>query len=347
MGHPPPDPVAVVPVNAEAHPSAPPAPAAGLVRFARRHALQIGTISVGLFIWLIFVVGAPRTFLSYNIYEAFMSTTPFFAIMALPLTLVVIAGEIDLSFPSIMALGMTGFSFALVYTGSIVLALLACALAGVLAGLLNGVIVARIGIPSLVATIGTQFFWRGVVLVATSGNGASMLPTRDTPFYSLMVGRLGGLIPAQMLWTIVVAVAVSVLLNRHRFGAHVYLIGDNIESARLMGVAVAQRKMALFVIMGVAAAFAGLLASLEVTYFWPTLGDGYLLTTIASVFLGGTSVFGGSGSILGTFVACFIIGAINAGIVAIGLTGFWTQLIYGLIIVISVSLQTLLSRTLA
>ncbi len=333
-------------VNAEVHPTAPPPVGTHVGRFARRHALQIGTISVGFLIWLVFVVGAPETFLSYNIYGAFMSTTPFFAIMALPLTLVVIAGEIDLSFPSVMALGMTGFSFALDSTGSLVLATIGCAVAGMLAGLLNGVLVARVGMPSLVATIGTQFFWRGVVLVTTGGNGVSLLPTRDTPFYSLMVGRLAGLIPAQMLWTIAVAVVVSILLNRHRFGAHVYLIGDNIESAKLMGVGVAQRKMMLFVIMGVAAAFAGLLASLEVTYFWPTLGDGYLLTTIASVFLGGTSVFGGTGSILGTFVACFIIGAINAGIVAIGLTGFWTQLIYGLIIILSVTLQTVLSRTL-
>ncbi len=149
-----------------------------------------------------------------------------------------------------------------------------------------------------------------------------------------------------MLWTVFVALLVAFLLNRHRFGAHVYLIGDNIESARLMGINVRQRKMLLFVLMGLGAAFAGLLASLEVTYFWPTLGDGYLLTTIASVFLGGTSVFGGTGTVLGTFVACFIIGAINAGIVAIGLTGFWTQLIYGLIVVISVTLQTVLSRRL-
>jgi simple sugar transport system permease protein len=333
-------------VEAEKRPAAGLAASAGVARFARRHALQIGTISVGVLVWLVFIIGAPRTFLSYNIYEAFMSTTPFFALMALPLTMVVIAGEIDLSFPSIMALGMTAFSFTLVYTESLPLAFVACLLAGGLAGLLNGVIVAGLGIPSLVATIGTQFFWRGVVLVTTGGNGVSMLPTRGTPFYSAMVGRLGGLVPAQMLWTIFVALVVSFLLNRHRFGAHVYLIGDNIESAKLMGVNTSQRKMLLFVLMGIAATFAGLLASLEVTYFWPTLGDGYLLTTIASVFLGGTSVFGGTGSVMGTFVACFIIGAINAGIVAIGLTGFWTQLIYGLIIVLSVTLQTVLSRKL-
>ena len=332
----------------EAHqpPLARDTPAAVLSRFARLHATQIGTLAVGMLVWLVFVVGAPRTFLSYNIYQAFMSTTPFFALMALPLTMVVIAGEIDLSFPSIMALGMTAYAFTLVYTGSLLLAFVACGLAGILAGLVNGVIVAGLGIPSLVATIGTQFFWRGVVLVSTGGNGVSLVSTRGTVFYSIMVGRVAGLIPAQMLWTIAVAAAAAFLLNRHRFGAHVYLIGDNIESAKLMGVNVRQRKTLLFVIMGWAAAFAGLLASLEVTYFWPTLGDGYLLTTIASVFLGGTSVFGGTGSVLGTFVACFIIGAINAGIVAIGLTGFWTQLIYGLIIVVSVTLQTVLSRRL-
>lgn len=319
---------------------------AGLARYGRQHAIQIATLSVGLLIWLVFVIGAPRTFLSYNIYGAFMSTTPFFAIMALPLTMLVIAGEIDLSFPSVMAFGVLGFSFVLDYTNNLGLALITCALAGILAGLVNGLIVAGLGIPSLVATIGTQFFWRGVVLVTTGGAGYSLLPTRGTAFYGSMVGRLGGVIPGQMLWTVLIALLAGFLLNRHRFGAHVYLIGDNIESARLMGVNVAQRKMLLFILMGLAAAFAGLLASLEVTYFWASLGDGYLLTTIASVFLGGTSVFGGTGSILGTFVACFIIGAINAGIIAIGLTGFWTQLIYGLIIVVSVTLQTVLSRKL-
>jgi simple sugar transport system permease protein len=127
----------------------------------------------------------------------------------------------------------------------------------------------------------------------------------------------------------------------------VYLVGDNEESARLMGVNVARTKMLVFALVGVAAAFAGLVVSLQLLYYWPTLGDGYLLNTLASVFLGGTSVFGGTGTIFGTFVGAFIIGAINAGIVAVGLTGFWTQLIYGLIIVSSVSLQSLISRKLA
>jgi simple sugar transport system permease protein len=147
-----------------------------------------------------------------------------------------------------------------------------------------------------------------------------------------------------MIWTVIVAILVWFFLNRTKMGAHVYLSGDNAESAKLMGVNVERVKIIVFAIVGVAAAFAGLVVSLEVLYYWPTLGEGYLLNTLASVFLGGTSVFGGTGTVFGTFVAAFIIGAINAGIIAVGLSGFWTQLIYGLIIVVAVALQTVLSR---
>jgi len=316
------------------------------IRVARRYGLQIGIVGVLLVIWAFFVLGAPKTFLSPQIYAAYMSTIPFFAVMALPLTLVIIAGEIDLSFPSIMAIGMVTFVTVLESTGSLFLAFVLSLLAGFLVGLLNGVIVVRLGIPSLVATIGTQFFWRGAVLVITGGSPTSLVTTKGTLLYKALVGRMGGYVPAQMIWTVVVAVLVWVFLNRHKFGAHVYLVGDNVNSAKLMGVNVDRTRMLVFAIVGLAAAFGGVLSSLEVSYFWVTLGEGYLLRTLAPVFLGGTSVFGGTGTIFGTFIACFIIGAIEAGIVAIGLTGFWTQLIYGLIIIISVALQSLVSRRL-
>ena len=318
----------------------------GIARWARKNALQIGITFVAVFIWVLFLIGSPRTFLSREIYQAFMSTTPFFALMAIPLTLVIIAAEIDLSFPSIMAWGMTAFDIVFVATNNVWLGFSACLLAGLLAGLLNGFIVVRIGIPSLVTTIGTQFFWRGVVMVITEGRGIGMTPVKETILYDALVGRVGGLIPMQFIWTIIFAIVVWFFLNRHKFGAHVYLTGDNVDSAKLMGVDVARTKILTFVIVGVAAAFAGFVVSEEVLYFWPTLGEGYMLNALASVFLGGTSVFGGTGTIFGTFVASFIIGAINAGIVAAGLTGFWTQLIYGLIIIISVSLQAVLSRRL-
>jgi simple sugar transport system permease protein len=318
-----------------------------LGRFARRYGLQIGIVCVLLFIWGFFVIGAPRTFLSREIYAAFMSTIPLFAIIALPLTMVIIAGEIDLSFGSIMAVGTLVFVNVFQTTGNLALAFVSCLVAGFLVGLLNGIIVVRLGIPSLVSTIGTQFFWRGVVLVVTGGHPASLVPVKGTILRQALVSRVAGYVPAQMIWTVIVAALVWAFLNRHRFGAHVYLTGDNENSARLMGVNVDRTRMMVFAIVGLAAAFAGLLASLEVNYYWVTLGEGYLLRTLAAVFLGGTSVFGGTGTILGTFVGCFIIGTIEAGTVAIGLSGFWTQLIYGLIIILSVSMHTAVNRRLA
>jgi simple sugar transport system permease protein len=325
-------------------PKSPTAGKSAFTGFLRAYPLQIGIFFVAVFIWLLFLIGSPRTFLHGEIYVSFMATTPYFALMALPLTLVVIAAEIDLSFSSVMAWGMEAYSLVFLATHSVWLGFIACLAAGLLAGIINGLIVVKIGVPSLVATIGTQFFWRGVILVLTNGAGMGLSAVQGTLLYPILVGRLFGFIPAQFLWTIGFAVLVWFFLNRHRFGAHVYLSGDNVESARLMGVNVNRTKIITFAALGMAAAFAGCVVSVELLYFWPTLGDGWLLNTLASVFLGGTSVFGGTGTVFGTFVASFIIGAINAGIVAAGMTGFWTNLIYGLIIVASVSLQTVVGK---
>jgi simple sugar transport system permease protein len=274
-----------------------------------------------------------------------MSTIPFFAIMALPLTMVIIAGEMDLSFPSLMAIGMVAFIFVFNATGSVPLGLLASLVTGFLAGLMNGAIVVWVGVPSLVVTIGTQFFWRGAVLVLLGGKGSTLVEARDTLTYNLLVGKVAT-IPMQMIWLVLIAIATWVLLNRHRIGAQVYVIGDNVQTARLMGINTRLTRMLVFALVGLASAFAGVLASLQVSFFWPSLGEGYLLRTLAAVFLGGTSVFGGVGTVFGTFIGSFIIGAIEAAIVAIGLTGFWTQLIYGLIIILSVSMHAVVRRRL-
>jgi simple sugar transport system permease protein len=331
---------------AEARPLSPTAQRSSFSKLLRRHALQIAIVFVALLIWAFFTWRSPITFLAYDIYNSLMTTTPFFALMAIPLTLVIISKEIDLSFTSVMAWGMAAFDVVFVATHSVELGFVACLLAGLFAGWLNGFIVVRLGIPSLVATIGTQFLWRGVVLVVTNGQGMGMAMAKESFLYPLLVGKLFDVIPMQFIWTIIIAVVVWFFLNRHQFGAHVYLIGDNEESARLMGVNVARTKILTFAIVGVAAAFAGFVVSEQVVFFWPTLGDGYLLNTLASVFLGGTSVFGGTGTIFGTFVASYIIAIINPGIVAAGWMAYWTQAIYGFIIVMSVSLQAILRRRL-
>lgn len=316
----------------------------GLTQFARRNGLQIGIVGVMLGIWLLFIIGASGTFLKPDIYRALMTSVPYWGVVALPLTMVIIAGEIDLSFISIMAVGMVCFWEGYEATNSLGVGFAAALVSGFLVGLLNGIIIVKLGIPSLIATIGTQFFWRGVVEVVRRGQGESLVIARDTVLRDLLVGKVGGYLPAQVIWMVLTALAVWFLLNRHKFGAHTYLIGDNENSARLMGVNVDRTRMLLFALVGLAAAFGGVIQSLDVWYFWPNLGEGYLMNTLAAVFLGGTSVFGGTGTILGTFVGAFIIGAIQPGIIAIGLTGYWTKLIYGLIITASVAMHAFVRR---
>jgi simple sugar transport system permease protein len=270
-----------------------------------------------------------------------MSSVPFAAIMALGLTLVVIAREIDLSFPSIMAVSTLVFVET---PGDPLFKLVVGIVAGVAVGLTNGFIVVKIGIPSLVATLGTLFFWRGVVKVITDGVGTETVSVQGTFTYDLLVGRIAGTIPAQMVWTLVFAVVLWLLLNRHRFGAHVYLVGDNVESAKMMGVNADRVRITVFAILGGLAGFAGIISTLEVNYFWPTVGEGQLLPTIAAVFLGGTSVFGGVGTIFGSTLGAFITASIEPGIVSIGLTGLYTELIVGAIIVLALVMQAVVMR---
>jgi simple sugar transport system permease protein len=309
-----------------------------------RYGSQLGIIGVGVAMWLGFVIAAPRVFTDIDIYRAFAETTPLFGIVALSLTFVVITGEIDLSFPSVMALGTAAFCLTTAYGGAPWwLGLIVALATGVACGLVNGLLVASLNIPSLVITIGTQFLFRGLELVLMGGTGVPMTADKYPQMHALLRGDVWGF-PVQTLWMVAILVVEWLLLNRTRFGAHVFLTGDNQISARLMGVNVARVKIKAFVLVGVTAVFCGLMSSIYGYYFWPTTGEGSLLNTIASVFLGGTSVFGGTGSVVGTFVASFIIGAINAGIVSAGINAFYTQLAFGLVIVISVVLQILIDR---
>ncbi len=312
-------------------------------RFLSAYAGQVGITGAFIALWLTFVFAAPDTFLKLDIYRAFAATIPMFGIVALPLTLVIVAGEIDLSFPSVMALGMVGFVLVWEATGNVGLAVLTALLIGAAAGLLNAFIVVKIGVPALVATIGTMFFFRGLATVLIGGRNITLAPTRDSILFRVFVGKFHGF-PLQSFWLLLVAVAVWILLNRHKFGAAVYVIGDNIQTAELQGIKTGRVRMILFVLVGVAAAFAGILSSLFIVSFFPSVGEGQLLPALAAVFVGGTSVFGGKGTILGTVLGAFMIGTIQAGIVAVGLTGFYTELIYGAVIVVSVSIHAVVQR---
>ncbi|GAB6907215.1 Related to sugar ABC transporter, permease protein [Desulfosarcina cetonica] len=311
-------------------------------RFLKHHLspfkLQIGVCLILFTLLGLFALANPQTFLSLRIYTAFMSTIPFTAILALGLTFLIIAGELDLAFPSVMA--FSGFVFALVYTrlGSPAGALLLSLVAGAMAGLINGLIVVTVGVPSIIATIGMQFFWRGLTTLLASGLAINLVSIRGTWLHPLMAGRIGGVLPVQALWCLGLAVFFWLMLNRHVFGDNLRFVGDDIKTAHMMGIDTNFTRVMLFTLMGLVSALVAVMVCLEMANWWPTQGEGYLLIVFASIFIGGTSVFGGEGTIFGTVVGACIIGIIEAGIISAGLSGFWTRLVYGLIIVLSVSI---------
>jgi simple sugar transport system permease protein len=311
--------------------------------FATTWASQIGITVAFVVLWIAFIVLAPDTFLNNRIYVSFAQTTPYFALPALLLTMVVVSGDIDLSFPSIMALGMVGFVAVERTIGNVELAVLTALAVGALAGLVNGVIVTVIGIPALVVTIGTQFLYRGLTLALVSGRSYALVEARDSASFRILDGRLVG-IPMQFVWLVLVAIGTWVLLYRHRLGQNGHVIGDNRPAAQLMGIPIRSTRTMVFVLVGMASAFAGVMQSLQVSNFYPQMGAAYLLPALAAVFVGGTSVFGGRGTIWGTFIGAFMIGAIQAAIVAMGVEAFWTQVIYGGIILAAVSIHAVLQR---
>jgi simple sugar transport system permease protein len=312
--------------------------------FLERYRKQL-VISAGLITLLgSFILASPQTFLGMRIYRSFMSTIPVTAILALGMTYLVIVGEMDLSFPAISATAAYVFSMIYTTTGSAALALAGGLLFGLFSGAVNGVIVVMIGVPSIIATIGTQFFWRGLVLLASDGLALSLASIRGTMIHQLFVGRLAGEIPAQALWCLGLAVILCLVLNRHSMGDALLFTGDNRKTAAMMGISVSRVRIGAFVLMGVLSAFAGILATLELANWWPTQGEGYMLLVFASVFIGGTSAYGGEGTIYGTMIGSVVIGIIEAGILSTGLAGFWTRLVYGLIIILSVSLYARMSR---
>jgi simple sugar transport system permease protein len=309
-----------------------------------RNKVQLCTLGIVVLLYAIFIAVKPSTYLSFDIYRSFMISIPFYGIMALSATLVITLGEIDLSFPSIY--GLAGWVFAATFsaTASFPLALVGCLLCGTVAGAINGLLVTKIRIPSIVATIGTMFLWRGLVNVLTQGRGIPLSSVGDSPLSELFVGHLFEIVPAQFIWFLGCAVVLGLVYKRHRFGSHVLFVGDNRDSARMMGINVDRVTILCFAQLGFFAALSSVFLLNQMLFFWATTGEGYLLTTLAAVFIGGTSVFGGKGTMIGTVIGVFIIASLEPGIIAVGLTGFWTQFIYGLLITVSVSIYALMLR---
>jgi ribose transport system permease protein len=265
------------------------------------------------------------------------------AILAAGMTLVILTRGIDLSVGSAVAL--TGVSSVLLWTAGApaFAAVLGGIVVGALTGLIDGSLVAFLGLPSFIITLGALTYIRGLSYSLTN---AQPLIASNLGFRGLGNGAIAG-IPTPVVIMLAVYAVLWFVLERTTFGRHVYAIGGNPEAARLAGVNVKWTLLRVYLIMGACAGLAGVIFAARVESGQPKAGEGYELDAIAAVVLGGTSLFGGRGRITGTLIGALIIGVLSNGLVLMDVPFFFQLVVKGAVIIFAVAIDGLknLKRT--
>lgn len=322
--------------------SAPSNQAWALVRVALRNPSGVWVLFVFFVIMLVTFSILSPFFLSLQNFLNIGNNMAYIGLMAAAQTLLIIAGGLDMSVASIA--GMSGVMLAiLIKMGlNIWLAAGVSLLLGAFIGYLNSISVTRIGINPLIATLGMLNIVEGISLVLTGG---LTRPVADPAFSFLGSGRVFG-IPMPLILMTLTFIATYWLLATTRFGRFVYATGGNPEASRLAGVPVNGVLTRLFILSGVFGALSGLVLVAMLGASAPTAASGNLLTVIASVILGGTSLAGGRGSVWGTLLAVLILGTLNNGLVLMNISSFWQSVTQGIVLLLAVGLDQLRTRVL-
>ena len=259
------------------------------------------------------------------------------AILAAGMTFVILTSGIDLSVGSIVAVSGVISVVAAMAGIPAPLAILAGVGVGALCGLLNGVLTAYLALAPFIVTLGTMTFLRGMAYTITEGQP---IVSSSLSFRELGNGYLAG-IPVPVIIMLVVYLLAWFILERTRFGRHIYAVGGNAQAARLAGVRVKRVLAAVYMIAGICAGLAGIIFAARVISAQPTAGTGYELDAIAAVVLGGTSLAGGRGLIIGTLIGSIILGVLSTGLILLSVPFFTQLLIKGIVIILAVAIDGL------
>ncbi len=279
---------------------------------------------------------SPQNFISITTNMAYIG------LMAGTQTLLIIAGGLDMSVASVAGISGVVLSLLLGVGFNIWVAAGVSLLLGAFIGYLNSISVTRIRINPLIATLGMLNIVEGLALVMTGG---LTRPVSDDGFSFLGSGRVLG-IPMPVILMVISFVALYWLLSTTRFGRFVYATGGNPDASRLAGVPVNGVLTRLFVLSGVSGALSGLILVAMLGASAPTAASSNLLTVIASVILGGTSLAGGRGSVWGTLLAVLILGTLNNGLVLLNVSSFWQSVTQGVVLLLAVGLDQLRTKVL-
>jgi ribose transport system permease protein len=264
-------------------------------------------------------------------------------VMAMGMTMVMVSGGIDLSVGSMMALASVVGAMAMVAGAPVVVGVLVCVATGLTLGLINGAAITSLKIPPFIVTLGAMGIYRGTALFITDGNSVVGLPQS---FGYLAEGNLFGVIPIPLLIVFLVAVAVHFILSSTRLGRYCYAIGSNVEAARYAGIPVARYQITFYAILGALTGLAGSIESARLVTGQPTSGESYELSVIAAVVIGGGSLSGGQGTVVGTIIGALIMGVLSNGANLVGINPFVQRIIIGSVIVLAVTFDEFQRRRL-
>ena len=269
-----------------------------------------------------------KGFLSIKNFENISRQISTIGIVSIGMTLVILTGGIDLSVGAILSFAINIGGQGIVHGWPIWIVYPLMLFLGIALGWINGFLITRINVPALIITLGTMNIYRGTIMVITEGKYITPIPHH----YNFLGS---GIVPFVVL-TVVLALFIFITLNT-RFGRNLFAIGGSELSAVYSGVPVRQFKMIVYVILGLLSALAGMILVGKSGFIQPQAGIGYELNAIAAVVIGGTSIFGGSGSVLGTFLGSVLIGLILAGLTMMAVNPYWIGLIAGILIILAIS----------
>ncbi len=262
-------------------------------------------------------------------------------LMALPMTFIIVTGGIDLSVGSIaglsaIMLGYSWYNWGLPLGAAIVVALAV----GTLAGFVNGLFIIRLNVPPLIMTLATLAFYRGLAEGIAQARSVRNYPDW---FYKLGQGETLG-VPNQLYLLVIAAIITAIILSRTTFGRSLYAMGNNELAARFSGVRVDRNKLVIYTFSGLMSGLSGYILVSRVTTTRSDMGSGWELDAIAAVVLGGTSIFGGTGSIVGTTIGLVLIQLLKNGLALTGVTGDATIVVIGSVLIVSTLINTIVQR---
>jgi ribose transport system permease protein len=257
------------------------------------------------------------------------------------MTFVILTGGVDLSVGSIVAVSsVVGGLLIFIYGWGMWPAVVAMILAGGLCGLINGLIITWGRIPPFIVTLGTMQVFRGAALQLTNGEPIFDI-TKVQPDFDMWGTRNYGGVPSPVIITAIVFVIGYLVLRYTRLGLYTYAIGGNEQATRFSGVNINRYKLAVYTLMGLAAGIAGVMLTSRLNSAQPSVASGAELDAIAAVVIGGTSLFGGEGTIVGTIIGALLMAVIRNGLTLMHVTAFYQQIVIGAVIILAVLIDRL------